>query len=58
MQWDAGTELGLSLVFRVIVKFIVILICLHAKHLGILMNWLKRVRAFQIELEFGLKCYN
>ena len=27
MQWDAGTELGLSLVFRVIVKFIVIVIC-------------------------------
>ena len=32
------------------------LICLHAKHLGILMNSLKRLRAFQIELEFGLKC--
>ena len=63
MQWHAGTELGLSLAFRVTVKLIVIvicklqiLICLHAKHLGILTNSLKRVRAFQIELEFGLKC--
>ena len=28
-------------------------ICLPMKHLGVLKNSLKRVRAFQIELEFG-----
>ena len=30
-----------------------IVFCLPTKQLGILMNSLKRVRAFQIELEFG-----
>ena len=30
-----------------------ILICLPMKHLGVLMNSFKRVRALQIELEFG-----
>ena len=28
-------------------------ICLPTEHLGVLKNLLKRVRAFQIELEFG-----
>ena len=30
-----------------------IAICLPTEHLGVLKNSLKRVRAFQIELEFG-----
>ena len=29
------------------------LVCLPTKHLGVNMNSFKRVRAFQIELEFG-----
>ena len=32
---------------------IVIAICLPTEHLGVLKNSLKRVRVFQIELEFG-----
>ena len=32
--------------------YIVIAICLPTKHLGVLMDSFKRVRAFQIELEF------
>ena len=31
-----------------------IVICLRTKHLGVLKNSLKRVRGFQIELEFGI----
>jgi len=31
-----------------------IVICLRTKHLGVLENSLKRVRGFQIELEFGI----
>ena len=32
---------------------VVIAICLPTEHLGVLKNSLKRVRVFQIELEFG-----
>ena len=35
-----------------LVIYFVIVICLPTKHLGVLMNSFKRVRAFQIELEF------
>ena len=31
-----------------------IVICLRTKHLGVLKSSLKRVRGFQIELEFGI----
>ena len=33
--------------------FVCLFVCLPRKHLRVLMNSLKRVRAFQIELEFG-----
>ena len=33
-------------------KLIVIVICLPAEYLGVHKNSLKRIRAFQIELEF------
>ena len=36
-----------------LVIYSLIVICLPTKHLGVLMNSFKRVRAFQIELEFG-----
>ena len=36
-----------------LVIYSLILICLPMKHLGVLMNSFKRVRALQIELEFG-----
>ena len=36
-----------------LVIYSLILICLPTKHLGVLMNSFKRVRALQIELEFG-----
>ena len=36
-----------------LVIYSVIVICLPTKHLGVLMNSFKRVRALQIELEFG-----
>ena len=35
------------------VIYSVIVICLPTKHLGVLMNSFKRVRALQIDLEFG-----
>ena len=37
-------------ILSVIILFV---ICLPKEHLGVLKNSLKRVRAFQIELEFG-----
>ena len=35
-------------------KFLYIVICLPTEHLGVQMNLLKRVRAFQFELEFKM----
>ena len=34
-------------------KFKLYIACLTTKHIGVHMNSFKRVRAFQIELEFG-----
>ena len=41
-------------IVEIFVNFMKIVTCLPTEHLGVLMNSLKRVRAFQIELEFGV----
>ena len=38
---------------RLFVIVTVMVICLPTKHLGVLMNSFKRVRAFKINFEFG-----